>query len=499
MSHDPQYLTNTLARAWLAEALRRLAAARTQVDRLNVFPVPDADTGTNVVLTVSAAVRSAQNLPADATLGQLSAAVARGALWGARGNSGIIISQVLQAFAQVCAEHDALGATELIQVCDAAAIAAREAIPQPVDGTIITVCQDVADAVMRLPLEATAVDVARCAATAAHTSLARTGELLAANTGAHAAFDAGAACYVIVLDALASVFDVGDVPEIAWPSEHDACQCATQVRGGGEFEVMYVYQATRREAIAMRQRLTDVGDSVAVVEGGDQHWHVHVHLDKPAEALPQHGETKQVIVRHLQPEATGYGVVATTKAPGLLEDLARCGAITTLAPTHSALVRAIIDTGATEVTVLPASTRLAQLAAGAKNDPLVLAEGIDVRIAPTDCDAHVYAACAQWALTQLLEADPHPYPIAAEIAASMRIVDLQPAPGRDASVLPASTLGDITGSEEPVTLFIGARASAPDLARRLQTDLQARGVEVHVVAAGQMHPAVQLAYVSQGK
>lgn len=499
MSQYPHVITNTVARAWLAEALRQLAAVRTQVDALNVFPVPDADTGTNVVLTVSAAARSAQNLPAEATLGQLSAAIARGALWGARGNSGIIISQVLQAFAQVCAEHDELGATELIQVCDAAAIAAREAIPQPVDGTIITVCQDVADAVMRLPLHATVADVARCAAQAAHASLGRTGELLAANTGAHAAFDAGAACYVVVLDALATVLHVDDIPEIAWPSEHDTCQCESAPRGGGEFEVMYVYQATRREAIQMRQRLTEVGDSVAVVEGGDHHWHVHVHLDEPAAALPTSGETMQVIVRHLQPEDTRYGLVATTKAPGLLEDLARCGAITTLAPTHSALVRAIIDTGATEVTVLPASTRLARLAQGAKNDPLVLAEGIEVHIAPTDCDALVYASCAQWSLAQLLEADPHPYPIACDTAASMRVIDLQPAPGLTNAMLAKSTFADISASEEPVTLFIGASASAPDLARQLQSDLEHHGVEVHVVAAGQAHPAVQLAYPGAGQ
>ncbi|MDO5727517.1 MAG: DAK2 domain-containing protein, partial [Bowdeniella nasicola] len=492
MSKDPNEFTVSVARAWLHEALRQLAGVRTHVDALNVFPVPDADTGTNVVLTVSSGARAAQELPAHATLADFTAAIAHGALWGARGNSGIIISQVLQAFADICADRDALGATELIQVCDAAAIAARDAIPHPVDGTIITVCQDVADATVRLPLNASITDVVGCALTAAHESLKRTGELLRAHTGAHAAFDAGAACYVVVLDALATVLHLPDIPTIDWPGEHEWCECVNEPVGGGEFEVMFVHQASKREAMRMRQRLTDLGDSVAVVAGRNHHWHVHVHLDQPARALPSTGVSQQVIVRHLHPETTRYGLVATTTAAGLLEDLARSGAITTLAPSQSALVRAIIDTGATDVTVLPASLALAQLAHRAKADPLLRAEGIEVHIAPTDCDPLVFAACAQWALAQLMESDAHPYPVAADMADTMRVIDLHASARSAKHPLPRKMVAEVALSEEPVTVFVGASASAPTVARQIDQQLQAHGVEVHHVAAEQRRPAGDL-------
>ena len=86
-----QLLDAPTARAWFATALAALAQARDGLDALNVFPVPDADTGSNVLRTLAAGAREAANLGEDATLGQLSRAVADGALWGARGNSGIIL------------------------------------------------------------------------------------------------------------------------------------------------------------------------------------------------------------------------------------------------------------------------------------------------------------------------------------------------------------------------------------------------------------------------
>ena len=152
-------LDGPTARRWVTLALTALASARPRIDALNVFPVADADTGTNVVLTLSAGARSAQDLPEDAPLGDLSRALADGALWGARGNSGVILAQALQALARTFEGLDSAGPSDLIRAFDAIAQGAHRALAAPVEGTIVTVARDVAGATLALSPHATLVDV----------------------------------------------------------------------------------------------------------------------------------------------------------------------------------------------------------------------------------------------------------------------------------------------------------------------------------------------------
>lgn len=488
MDTTPTTLDAHRARAWLTEALRALAAVRTRVDVLNVFPVPDSDTGTNVVLTVTAGARQAQLIGDDADLPALTAAVAHGALWGARGNSGIIISQAFQALARTFEGVTEASATDLIRALDAVAIAVRDAVAKPVEGTIITVAREVAEAVVKLPMTATLADVAKCAQAAGVASLATTGERLEAEIGTPVSIDAGAASYVVLLDALAQALGVTDRAPIPWelsdshPSGDGSC-----LPDEGEFEVMYVTVTDRRGAAHLRSRLSDIGHSVAVVAGQEDHWHVHVHTDHPQLALPATA-AQQVMVRHLQAPIDPHGIVATTNAVGLLEELARCGAVTALAPSRSALVRAIIDCGSTDVTVLPASNALADLAREVANDPQLRAEGIDVHVAPTHNDPQVYAVCTEWGISRLVDSDEDPASIAQACVADTEVRELRfNLADRDASI--SSCLQTLPlHADDVVTVFVGDSVHATNMLRSVLPVLQAQNIEVQSLAAGQRSP-----------
>src|SRR5699024_1279480 len=120
-------------RRWFEQGLRSLLAVRRQVDVLNVFPVPDGDTGTNLVLNLAGAARAVDRLGQDAGVAELTAAAARGALVGARGNSGVILSQAMRGLAQSAAGRESLDGPGLAAALRRAAQQAGEAFEQPVE------------------------------------------------------------------------------------------------------------------------------------------------------------------------------------------------------------------------------------------------------------------------------------------------------------------------------------------------------------------------------
>ncbi|WP_176554713.1 DAK2 domain-containing protein [Georgenia sp. 311] len=365
-------------RRWFEQGLRSLLAVRRQVDVLNVFPVPDGDTGTNLVLTLAGAARAASTLGADAGLPELTAAAARGALVGARGNSGVILSQAMRGLAGAVAGHDVLDGPLLAAALRAAADEARRAVARPVEGTVLTVADAAAEAALGAS-DGTVAEVATSAARAAAVALADTRGQLDVLTESDVV-DAGAAGYVILLDALAAVAD-DDAPDTPrarqalarlWSTPRPVpvgpvCGLGAGVvaRGGqAAFEVMYVLHATAPEAAALRERLGSVGESLAVVGGSDGHerglWQVHVHTDDPAAVLADPAVTEQVCVRSLTAPPTG--VVACTRLPGLLAPLAATGAVLVLHPDAAGLERAIVDAGTPDVLLLPCDETSAALA-----------------------------------------------------------------------------------------------------------------------------------------
>jgi uncharacterized protein len=272
----------------LREALVRyhdaLEVHREEIDSLNVFPVPDGDTGTNMLLTQRSVVEALED--SERSLTALGEAAVRAALLGARGNSGVILSQILRGLlAEVCAEDRPADGSALARGLVRAESEARAAVATPVDGTILSVLRDAARAA-----EATARGdgdpsvVAEVALRAGGESLARTPDQLP-ELRAAGVVDAGGKGLVLLFDALVSALrgvplsvevgphgPVGRAPEEAAPAS----------RYG--FEVMYLLDTAERQVEPLRRELAAVGDSVVVVGGGGL-YNVHVHTDDPGAAV----------------------------------------------------------------------------------------------------------------------------------------------------------------------------------------------------------------------
>lgn len=405
-------LDGDAVRAWAHASAGLLDDARARLDALNVFPVADSDTGTNVLLTVAQGAQEADAVAPGAGTREVAQAFALGALVGARGNSGVIVSQLLHGFAGALGEGD-VDARGLAAALDAGQHAARAAVSRPVEGTILTAARRAAQGAARAAdagedLGATVAAALREARDSVHRS---TGELPALRSAG--VVDAGAAALALLLEALAVVVSGSapvdedgsagtgrtGAPGAAPPpdaAEHDALHTASGA-ADGEFEVMFLVGSDGTEDLApvLRERMQAIGESVVVV-GGQGVWQVHVHTDHPDRAVRDGavGAQHQVTVRHLVIHGHGHdgppdaasdghadhatprrphdlGLVAGTRSPALVADLARAGAVvqvlTDEAPTPGAVLRAVVDAGAADVLVLPGDDRSHDAALAARD------------------------------------------------------------------------------------------------------------------------------------
>ncbi len=271
-------LDGTALLCWGRTCLTGLELRREEINALNVFPVPDADTGTNLLATMRAAVQAAQLSVANSDDGAahtVAAAMAHGATVGARGNSGIILSQVLRGVAEAV-RGGPLTADRLRDALARAAELVREALSVPIEGTILTVLDCAAAAAATCP-DQTLGDVALAAADGAAKALGDTpfqlGVLRAAGV-----VDAGARGLVVLLDSLVSVTR-GEAPTRPdYPRAPAAAMRSAPVDAEPRYEVMYLLaDADEAKVAALRARLAELGDSVVVVGDGDRSWSAHVH------------------------------------------------------------------------------------------------------------------------------------------------------------------------------------------------------------------------------
>lgn len=396
-----------LLRSWVHHCSAALAAARAEIDALNVFPVPDGDTGTNVWLTWEAAraevdQRSAQG----ASLFELAQGLARGALMGARGNSGVIMSQILRGVSDaIDAEQGELVADDIGAMLRRGTGLAYAAVAKPVEGTILTVAAAAADAAEAAArsgsdLRQTAYEAAR----AAHTMLARTPEMLPALRDA-GVVDAGGRSLTVVLDALVAALDGEPVVAATVPfAEPLMAHLPSVDYRGPAYEVMFLLDATSDRVEHLRAELAQLGDSLVVVGDGDL-WNVHVHVDDPGAAIEagiQAGRPHRVRITHLRvvtavPSTRSRALVAVTHGPGTADLLSQAGvwcvpAVAKQRPPTSSVWEAISASGAAEVIVLPSDSDIhgvAELAAEQSRS-----QGIRVSVIPTRSIVQTLAAAA---------------------------------------------------------------------------------------------------------
>ncbi|WP_139185861.1 DAK2 domain-containing protein [Sanguibacter gelidistatuariae] len=390
-------LTVAVVRTWVVLAMELLTAARPVINEANVFPVADSDTGTNLCLTLGDGRDALDALGATAGLDEALRALARGALMGARGNSGIILSEYLRGFALGIAGRAGAGGASAAAVVAGLVEASRcayDAVGRPREGTILTAATGAARAAAHA-LEAHSarvapgapspvvglhhvVDVARAGAQVALERSVKELDVLAAA----GVLDAGAYGLVLILDALGLSLDAASASVVSeaagritimdslavadavtHPADaqvahaHAGVAQADHTASDGEFEVMFVVGhvgADRQEidtiASTLRERLIQVGDSVVVVGGADESaaaesaetngtWQVHVHTDHPLAALrvADGWSQRQIVVRSL-PNQVAARAHGAQPPHGVVACIASPGLVTDLARSGAVVV-----------------------------------------------------------------------------------------------------------------------------------------------------------------
>ncbi|WP_344232396.1 DAK2 domain-containing protein [Kribbella hippodromi] len=402
-------LTVDVLRAWARTALAELARARTEIDELNVYPVPDGDTGTNLYLTWEAACDA---LPkGKLTFSEAIEAFGRGALLGARGNSGVITSQLIRACGQrlnllrdVQADPPISEAAAFADALTYAADAAYGAVAQPVEGTMLTVARAAAAGATTAANDGRSLaDVCLAAVASARQALTKTTEQLDVLRRA-GVVDAGGAGLVVILGAMESVL-TGRHVRVTVPARVEPQGEGGDSVDGPAYEVMYLLDAPDDTIGDFRRTLAGLGDSVVVV-GGDGLWNVHVHTDDVGAAI-EHGigigRPYRIRVTHFADQvhqhepAPGRAVIAVVAGDGLAALFGDAGArVIRGGPgrrcSTGELLQAIEASKAAEIVILPNdhdSIAVAEAAATAARQG-----GIRVAVIPTRAQVQGLAAIA---------------------------------------------------------------------------------------------------------
>jgi hypothetical protein len=262
-----------------------LRANQQLVNSLNVFPVPDGDTGTNMVLTMQSAYNEIDNL-GYREIGQMAAAVSQGALMGARGNSGVILSQLWRGFARALHDHEILNGPAMVHAFAEARDTAYKGVVRPVEGTILTVAKDAA-AAAAVALQATndPCEILAQVVTAADASVQRTPDLLPVLKQAGVVDSGGKGLYFILEGMLRFVRGESlDTPTAAVQplSAMNLENTMDSIEPGQDYEV--VVDFVPREALDLPSfygELEKIGSSIQIGEGeGMYRMHIHVPTDR---------------------------------------------------------------------------------------------------------------------------------------------------------------------------------------------------------------------------
>jgi uncharacterized protein len=472
-------LDATAVRKWCAAARSELVARRAEIDALNVYPVPDGDTGTNLLATMDSVVTALGRLAPGASLADTMAAVAHASLMGARGNSGVILSQLLRGVAEVLGPLPAAGATDLQAALKRAADLAYSAVAKPVEGTVLTVARAAADRAAAAGNDLDAVVRAACAGAAE--ALARTPSLLPVLAQA-GVVDAGGRGLCVLLDALCSVVTgsaVAAAPDVLVPRD-PAAPVAAREAGSDEYayEVQYLLDAGEEAVSRLRQVLAGLGDSLVVV-GGNGLWNVHVHVNDVGAALEagvEAGRPHRITVTRFEDQVsgsaaaadgsedravrTGRAVVAVAPGAGMVELFQAAGATVvaggpTSNPSTQEILDAVLATRAAEVAVLPndGNAQAAALAAAGA----AAGHGVEVHVVPTRSPVQGLAAVA----VHDPERSPADDAIAmSTAAASTRWGEVTSAVREAQTMAGPCRAGDVLGLVEGEVVVVGADVAA---------------------------------------
>jgi len=379
----------------ITAAAQVLAESKEQINALNVFPVPDGDTGTNMALTLQSALRELDNLETE-SISKVAQAIARGSLMGARGNSGVILSQYFRGFSDGLGKLKAANGRQLAKAFDQASKRTYKAVMKPVEGTMLTVGRVIAEACSAAceNEELSPVEVWKVAVQAGTKALENTPNILPVLKQA-GVVDAGGKGLLVALEgaykALVGEIDVSDRPA---PVQEQIQEGITRIEGVlvNKYCTEFLIKGERLDVDQIRSQLEPKGESLLVV-GDQQVVKIHIHTDHPGQVLeyctgigdltdikidnmqfqnemitdePEmqnhnglSNSNNTIISRNSSTEKKPIGVVAVVPGNGLAEiftslgvDVALYGG-QTMNPSTEELVRAVEEVNADAVIILP--------------------------------------------------------------------------------------------------------------------------------------------------
>lgn len=404
----------------IISAANNITNSRHAVDALNVFPVPDGDTGTNMSMTITAAAKEMATLSDDCTIEEASYRCASALLRGARGNSGVILSLIFRGFSKGFRGLKEAGAKDIAKAFKEGVDAAYKAVMKPTEGTILTVVREASEAAQEMAkIQDDPLEVAFAALQAAKEALAKTPELLPVLKKA-GVVDAGGQGLILVFEGMESVWhngvivqpvDGSGVEPVPVASKSAVADASDDIEFGycSEFLIEKSNSAKEKDPLRLRAYLESIGDCVVVVDDSDI-IKVHVHSNEPGNVIQaalkygqlinikidnmryQHAnaemgvkEGDKVIAPSVQAPENEYGFVAVCAGEGLSELFSDIGADVvvsggqTMNPSTDDILNAVMNTPAKTVFVLPNNKNIIMAA----EQSVPLASDREVRVLQT--------------------------------------------------------------------------------------------------------------------
>ena len=412
-------ITGKMFRDGIISASNNISNSRQSVDALNIFPVPDGDTGTNMSMTIGAAAKEMAVLADDCTIDEASSRCASALLRGARGNSGVILSLIFRGFSKGFKGLSEADGKAVAKAFSEGVEAAYKAVMKPTEGTILTVVRRASEAASEMAETVNdPMEVSFAALMAAKEALAKTPEQLPVLKKA-GVVDAGGQGLVLILQGFESVFDNNvivqpldgsSVTPVSTPDKKTVADASDDIEFGycSEFLIEKSRETKSKDSLKLRAYLESIGDCVVVVDDSDI-IKVHVHSNEPGnviQAALKYGQLINIKIDNMRyqhrnanegvkdgempvmPKAdpvNDYGFVAVCAGEGLTELFKDIGADIvvsggqTMNPSTDDILNAVMATPAKTVFVLPNNKNIIMAAEQA----IPLAEGREVRVLQT--------------------------------------------------------------------------------------------------------------------
>lgn len=382
-------ITGLMFKNGIISAANNISNSRQAVDALNIFPVPDGDTGTNMSMTINAAAADIAAMPEDSSLGEVSKRTASALLRGARGNSGVILSLIFRGMSKAFKGLDEAGSKDVAKAFRMGCDAAYKAVMKPTEGTILTVIRKAAEAAEEIAdIQDDPLKVCFAALQAAKQALAKTPEQLPVLKKA-GVVDAGGQGLVLIFEGIQSVFENNAIVQPIDNEKKEEKQNDKSTVAAADEEIKFGYcsefliekekSAKEKDPLKLRAYLESIGDCVVVVDDNDI-IKVHVHSNCPGDVIQsalKYGQLINIKIDNMryqhrnaeegkkadeakiaEPE-NEYGFVAVCAGEGLQELFTDLGADVvvsggqTMNPSTDNILNAINQTPAKTVFVLP--------------------------------------------------------------------------------------------------------------------------------------------------